>query len=199
MTDRREHGQCRAVGQPTSAENPRSAEPRRLPGELEAVYREHADFVHRVACQLGVGHEHVEDVVHDVFLVVHRRLVDFDGRSMRSWLYGITRRVVLHLRRGTLRARRRALEHAPVPRSVVDPERRVELDRAVALVEAFVATLDDDQRVVFVLAELEGTPVPEIAAALGLNLNTVYSRLRLARRRFERAIAAAQPQEDRDG
>jgi RNA polymerase sigma-70 factor (ECF subfamily) len=153
------------------------------------VYREHADFVLRVVCQLGVGPLHVEDVVHDVFLVVHRRLHEYDGRSMRSWLYGITRRVVLHHHRGSARTQRREAEHAPLPVGVVDPEQRVVLARAAELVERFVASLDEDQRIVFVLADLEGTPVPEIAAALGVNVNTIYSRLRLARRRFEQAIA----------
>ena len=193
MTDRSEHGQCPPVERPSSAEDPGSRT-RPLPGELEAVYRDHADFVLRVACQLGVGAPHVEDVVHDVFLVVHRRLHEYDGRSMRSWLYGITRRVVLHHHRGSVREQRRVIEHAPVPRAGVDPEQGVALDRAAALVERFVASLDEDQRAVFVLADLEGTPVPEIAAALGENVNTIYSRLRLARRKFERAIA-----EDRDG
>ncbi|MBC8074000.1 MAG: hypothetical protein IAG13_37115 [Deltaproteobacteria bacterium] len=86
-----------------------------------------------------------------------------------------------------------------MPHGVPDPEQRAELSRAIELVEGFVATLDDDQRTVFVLADLEGVPVPEIAAQLGVNLNTVYSRLRLARRRFERAIADAHAKEPRDG
>lgn len=159
-----------------------------LPRDLDAVYREHADFVYRVACQLGVDATHVEDVVHDVFLVVHRRLCEYDGRSMRSWLYGIARRVVLHHHRGRDRAQRRT-RLAPVPGAAPDPEERTAVSEAVAIVESFVASLDDDQRAVFVLAELEGTPMPEIAEALGVKLNTLYSRLRLARRRFEKHLA----------
>jgi len=159
-----------------------------LPRDLDAVYREHADFVYRVACQLGVDATHVEDVVHDVFLVVHRRLHEYDGRSMRSWLYGITRRVSLHHHRGRRRADKR-VQLAPVPGAAPDPEERTAVHEAVAIVESFVATLDDDQRAVFVLVELEGTPMPEVAESLGVNLNTLYSRLRLARRRFEQHLA----------
>jgi RNA polymerase sigma-70 factor, ECF subfamily len=159
-----------------------------LPRDLDATYREHADFVYRVACQLGVDATHVEDVVHDVFLVVHRRMAEYDGRSMRSWLYGITRRVVLHHHRGRRRAQTRT-QLAPVPASAPDPEERTAAHEAVAIVESFVASLDEDQRTVFVLVELEGTPMPEIARALGVNLNTLYSRLRLARRRFEQHLA----------
>jgi RNA polymerase sigma-70 factor (ECF subfamily) len=163
-----------------------------LPRALDATYREHADFVYRVACQLGVDATHVEDVVHDVFLVVHRRISEYDGRSMRSWLYGITRRVVLHHHRGRRRAHTRT-QLAPVPDAAPDPEERTAVHEAVAIVESFVATLDDDQRTVFVLVELEGTPMPEIAEALGVNLNTLYSRLRLARRRFEQHLARSEP------
>jgi RNA polymerase sigma-70 factor (ECF subfamily) len=184
VTDRRVGGQCDDVGPPTPAA---AAETPALPPDLDAVYRAHADFVHRTACQLGVPSGQVEDVMHDVFLVVHRRLVEYDGRSMRSWLYGITRRVVLHQRRGDARRDRRTAL-AVVPTAAPDPERDIAAAQVIEQVERFLATLDDDQRIVFVLADIEGTPIPEIAAALGVNLNTVYSRLRLARRRFERAI-----------
>jgi len=189
VTERAHRGQCDDVGTSTSA-GPSAAAPE-LPPDLDAVYRAHADFVHRTARQLGVTAAQVEDVMHDVFLVVHRRLAEYDGRSMRSWLYGITRRVVLHQRRGDVRRERRA-ELAVVPRDTVDPERDVAAAQTIAQVERFLASLDDEQRTVFVLADIEGTPIPEIASALGVNLNTVYSRLRLARRRFERAIAAGE-------
>ena len=166
-----------------------------LPRDLDAVYREHADFVVRVAGQLGIDATHVEDVVHDVFLVVHRRLHEYDGRSMRSWLYGITRRVVLHHHRGRRRAHER-IRLAPVPSAAPDPEEGTAVQEAAAIVESFVATLDEDQRTVFVLVELEGTPMPEIAEALGVKLNTLYSRLRLARRRFEQHIIRHQGDTD---
>ncbi len=145
-----------------------------LPPQLDATYREHADFVFRVASQLGVARGQTEDIVHEVFLVVARRLGDYDGRSMRSWLYGITRRVVAHYHRSASRARR--IEGVLLLTRERDPEERAVVGEAIEFVESFVGELQDDQRVVFVLAELEGVPIPEIAAATGVNLNTVYSR-----------------------
>ncbi len=162
-----------------------------LPPDLDATYREHADFVVRVACQYGVDAAHVEDVVHDVFLVVHRRWHEYDGRSLRSWLYGIARRVALHHHRGRRRADARARFAAPVPVAGPDPEERTAESEAIAIVESFVGTLPEEQRIVFVLADIEGTPMPEIAEALGVKLNTLYSRLRLARRRFEQHLAGS--------
>ncbi|MEM7160570.1 MAG: sigma-70 family RNA polymerase sigma factor [Myxococcota bacterium] len=159
------------------------------PLTLSWVYREHVDFVVRTTRHLGVPEPQVEDVVHDVFLVVHRRLDDYDERApLRSWLYGITRRVVLHHKRRTSRARAREAR-APAPSPAPSLDEGIARDEAAVLVEACLASLDIDQRMVFVLADIEGLTAPQIAEATGVKLNTVYSRLRLGRRKFERALA----------
>ncbi|MGH1342676.1 MAG: RNA polymerase sigma factor [Nannocystales bacterium] len=159
------------------------------PPSFTEVYREHAAFVRRSLRHMEVQAAGLDDVLHDVFLVVHRRLGDYDGRSsMRSWLYGVARRVALHHRRRGFRRVRRE-HHAPVPVGHAQPDDVLARQEAAQWVEAFVATLPVDQRAVFVLSEVEGLPAPEVAAATGAKLNTVYSRLRLARRRFERAVA----------
>jgi RNA polymerase sigma-70 factor (ECF subfamily) len=155
---------------------------------LAEVYREHCDFVWRVAGRLGVGNEARDDVVHNVFLVVHRRLRDFDAaRAIRPWLVGITRRVVADLRRGRTRARARLrLVADPVP--LPSPEEHAARSQAAAMVRDFLDRIDPDQALVFMLADVEGMTAPAIAEALGAKLPTVYSRLRLAREKFERAI-----------
>src|SRR5688572_24987046 len=82
---------------------------------LEQVYRDHADYVWRLLRSLGVAESSQEDAFHEVFLVVHRRLPQFDGRaSLPTWLFGITRNVVLHHRRSHARHLRR-LTVAPEP------------------------------------------------------------------------------------
>ena len=163
--------------------------PRHAVLTVASVYREHANFVVRIARQLGVKGAAAEDIVHDVFLVVHRRLPDYDGRgSIRSWLYGITRRVVMHHHRGTVRAERRN-RRGPTPVPAPSPEEDIARTQAARFVQEFLQTLDEPQRMVFVLADIEGMSAPEISDALGVKTNTVYSRLRLARRRFERALA----------
>jgi RNA polymerase sigma-70 factor, ECF subfamily len=162
------------------------------------VYEEHLDFVVRTVRRFGVEPAAVEDVAHDVFVVVHRRLPTFDDRraSLRSWLYGISRRVVLHHHRAAQRRDRRlalvALSQEPPP----DAEDAMARRHAASLVEGFLAELDEGKREVFVLIDIEGLTAPEVAAALRTKLNTVYSRLRLARRRFEQLVEA---QSDRSG
>ena len=156
---------------------------------FDAVYRAHASFVWRVGRALGVSHLHIDDVVHDVFLVVMRRLSDYDaGQSIRAWLAGITRRVVAHLRRKQGREDRR-LRALPAPVPPRGPERSMELQDGERLLEQFLSALDEDKRTAFVLMDLEGLTAREVAEACGSNQRTIYSRVRVARARFE-AFAA---------
>jgi RNA polymerase sigma-70 factor (ECF subfamily) len=160
------------------------------------VYEDYFAFVWRTVRRLGIPESLVDDVVQEVFVTVHRRLGAFQGRSsLRTWLFGIALNVV--------RAHRRSLRtkypHAVATASPIDPESLVDLAagphdaaarrEAARLVEQLLDALDDDKRAVFVLAELEQMSAPEIAAALELPVNTVYSRLRLARQEFAAAAA----------
>lgn len=146
----------------------------------EALYREHFAFVWRNARRLGCADDWVDDAVHEVFLVATRRLDEFEGRSgLRTWLFAITFRVVGRMRRD--RARRQAhtarytLER---PASVADAARETE---AAQYLRRLLLELTEAQRVVLILAQLEGFTSLEIAETLGLPTGTVDSRLRAAR------------------
>lgn len=156
---------------------------------LAEVYRAHVGFVWRVLRRLGVEDAALEDVVHDVFLVVHRRLGEYDGRAaLTTWLFGIARGVASNHRRGVARAQRK-LSVAPPPGAAPDPELRTQQQQLAAFVREFLAGLDEDRRLLFELADLEGLKVPEIAETLGMNLNTAYARLRAVREQLSRALA----------
>jgi RNA polymerase sigma-70 factor (ECF subfamily) len=168
--------------------------------DLRAAFREHHDFVWRSLAHLGVVAEWVDDAVQDVFVIAHRRREAFDGRApVRHWLYGIARNVALKYRERHARtvARETALAQRPEADEAARTSSEAELRRVEAadFVEAFLATLDPDQRAVFVLADIEGHSAVEIAAMVGSNINTIYSRLRLARRRFEQALAVRRDEE----
>jgi len=159
------------------------------PLRFSAVYREHVRYVWRVGRGMGVSTLHIDDVVHDVFLVVRRRLPDFDPRrSLRAWLAGITRRVVGHLRRKLAREQRR-LRALPDPEPVRSPYEAVARQDAERLIQRFLDTLDPDKRMAFVLHEIEGLTAKEVALACGTNHRTVYSRVRAARLRLESYLA----------
>ena len=168
--------------------------------ELAAIYRQHAGYVWRIARHLGVAEAELADVVHDVFLVVLRRLEGYDGSaSMRTWLYHQTRGIVSNRRRGQRRATRRLqlLERSPEvqPRAratVVDgesPETHLERVQAAAFVRRFLTTLKPSRRAIFELVELDGLRVTEAAQCLEVNVNTAHARLRAARAAFRDAIA----------
>lgn len=153
---------------------------------LAELYAAHYEFVWRSARRLGAPEGSVDDAVQEVFLVVARRLADFEGRSsIRTWLFGITMRVVSSLRRRDSRHRRRvdAVASDPTP----PPDDLGHKHDAVRLLDRLLGELDEDKRAVFILVELEGMTAGEIAEALGVKTNTVYSRLRLARAALERA------------
>lgn len=158
--------------------------------QLSAIYREHFAFVWRSLRRLGVPDDSLEDLAQDVFVVVWRRIRDFEGRaSLRTWLFGIALRVYRTRRRGEWRRRRKLDELAST--SLVeltnDPTRQRD---AQQLLLALLDGLDDDKRAVYVLAELEGFTAAEIAEGLDVNPNTVSSRLRAARKELHDAAAA---------
>jgi RNA polymerase sigma-70 factor (ECF subfamily) len=159
--------------------------------DLADVYRDHFAFVYRTLLRLGIPRSNVEDVAQDVFLVVRRRLGDYDAsRSLPAWLFGIARRVASEWRRSTGRAQRR-LDLLPPPPEGETAARGAELGEAAEIVRNFLADLDEDHRLVFVLSEIEGLSGTEISEALATNRNTVYTRLRKVRARFEDVIARA--------
>ncbi len=158
---------------------------------FEDVYHSQFRFVWRSAKRLGVRDAALDDVVQEVFVVVHRRLADFEGRSsMTTWLFGITLRVVRDHRRSL---RRRDVGSEVDPDSLRaggdSPAERAENAEAVRLLHALLDELADERREVFVMAELEQMVMPDISEALGINVNTAYARLRAARQEFEQALA----------
>ncbi|MCA9712360.1 MAG: RNA polymerase sigma factor, partial [Myxococcales bacterium] len=163
----------------------------RDPRVLSTVYRAHSAYVWRVLRHCGVPDEDLDDAVQETFLVVLRRLHEFEGRAaLRTWIYAVAVRVASTRRRSQRREQvRRERAGAQVHgASTVDPERALCRAEAAELVDHLLDELDPPKRTVFVLAELEGVKVPEISRILGVNPRTVHSRLRLARERFGTAL-----------
>lgn len=153
------------------------------------VYEQHFDFVWRSARRLGVPESSVDDVVQDVFVTVYRRLADFEGRSqLKTWIFGILRHTISDMRRGQRRKPTSALDQEPADGRGLSPQDAAVRSEGFKLLHEALASLPEEQREVFVLAELEQLSSPEIASALEVNLNTVYSRLRAARQEFEAAL-----------
>jgi len=157
--------------------------------EFDAVYRRELGFVWRTLRYYGVSETEVEDAVQEVFVVVHRRWRDWDGR--RAWLYSVVRRVASAHRRRQSRHERR-LGIAPPPKAERAVEDAVADQAALESLRAALAGMDEKLAAVFVLTEIEGMTAPEIAATLGDKVNTVYWRLRTARAQVAAAMGSAQ-------
>jgi RNA polymerase sigma-70 factor (ECF subfamily) len=175
---------------------PRSSKEVRLPDDTDQVsqfsqfYERYFDFVWRTVRFLGAPPESTDDAVQDVFLVAYRRLADFEARSApRTWLFAIALRVLSDYRRSQKRRLRLLTQATTLPRepSPNPLERALNTELQRALIAA-IDSLPEEQRAVFVMTELEDMSAPEIASALQVKLNTVYSRLRAARREMARML-----------
>jgi RNA polymerase sigma-70 factor (ECF subfamily) len=159
--------------------------------QFDAIYAEFFPFVWRCLRGLGVPEPLLDDTAQDVFVVVHRRLPEFAERStVRTWLYAILRNVASNQRRSAARRRLAEPLEDELPSRAPGPHERAEEAEAAAFVQRFLCTVDAKRRDVFMLALLEEMSIPEVAAALSIPLNTAYTRLRLARVDFQKALAA---------
>lgn len=167
---------------------------------LDALYREHVRFAWRTARYLGVPAADAQDVVHEIFIVVQRRLPDFDPkRSARAWIGGITRHVVLHHKRSHARAENRVARLEPPTDTTPSPDDAVSRREAEAFLTAFLDSLPQPKREAFVLGELENLTAAEIGEVVGENPNTVYSRLRSARQAFQASVDRLDARRRREG
>lgn len=161
--------------------------------DLAELYRAEASFVWRTVQRFGVPIDAADDAVQEVFLVARRRFAQYDPQiaSRRGWLFGIARGIAANLRRTAARATRK-LVVVDAPPSPESPEHSLERAQAAARVAEFLDALDPRQREVFELVDLEGLRGPEVAALLAIDLAAVYSRLRLARRKFVAFVESQQ-------
>ncbi len=160
---------------------------------FQEVYRQYFELVWSSARRLGVDGDAIDDLVQEVFIVIHARLHTLEQpEALRSWVYGVVRRTVSTHRRATrtqrdqLGTRADQIELAsPSP----NPLEQTETNAELALLASLLDQMDHAKREIFVLVELEELSVPEAADVLEIPLNTAYSRLRVARQLFETALA----------
>jgi RNA polymerase sigma-70 factor, ECF subfamily len=157
--------------------------------DFRSLYDDHVAFVWRNLRRLGVAPSDVEDRVQEVFVVAHRRLGDYEerGHGPRAWLFQIVLRVASEWRRHKRRHPEDADGGVAQEMGHTEPEQADALARREALtqLDEALASLDVDKRAVLVLHEIEEMTAPEVAESLAIPVNTVYSRLRVARQQLE--------------
>jgi RNA polymerase sigma-70 factor, ECF subfamily len=163
-----------------------------MPGvAFQELYRSELPAVWRFLRRLGLQGKDLEDLTQEVFLTVHQRLATYDvARPLRPWVLGIAFRRAADFRRRAYHGREVAEGEAPdVEDARMDLERTVVQREARELVYGALEELPLERRAILVMHDLEGHSVPDIAEATGAPLATTYSRLRLARDQFARAVA----------
>ena len=157
--------------------------------DLDDVYDMHVDYVWRVVMRLGVRPRDQEDLVHDVFVTFMKTLDRYDNRRpLRPWLCGIAFRLVSDHRRKASYNREIPGEVDMEPSTGNDPAHTLELNQKKRWVNSALRELPEEERDILVLVELLGHTVVDAAGILSTNENTLYSRLRKARKTFAAAL-----------
>ena len=153
------------------------------PPAFAQVFEAHAPTVWRALRRLGVPESDVEDLCQEVFVVVHRKLPSFEGRSaLSTWIYGICVRVASDHRKRAHVRRERPTDEVPEGRQSAPQIAELEREQARRMLDRALAELDEDKRAVFVLYEVEELTMAQVADAVGCPLQTAYSRLYAARK-----------------
>jgi RNA polymerase sigma-70 factor (ECF subfamily) len=153
--------------------------------DFEAIFEAHFSYVWRTLARLGISEADREDLANEVFFQVHRRFHAVDLRlPLRPWIFAFAFRIASTHRRLARHRFERVGDVPDTPDSAPCPDEALERREAQDIVDRALDGLELEQRAVFVLHEIDGCPVPEIATALAIPLNTAYSRLRLARAHF---------------
>jgi RNA polymerase sigma-70 factor (ECF subfamily) len=156
---------------------------------LRLLMAAHFDFVWRSLRRLGLQGPDADDGAQEVFLVASRKLSQIEAGRERNFLFSTAVRVASTRRRSVKRRREEPLLNLDdQERSEPGPERLTEMSRARRELQEILDGMVWEQRLPFILFELEEQTVPEIAGTLGLPIGTVSSRLRAAREHFQASL-----------
>ena len=162
------------------------------PPQFREIFDAHVSYVAATLGRLGIDDRDRDDLVSEVFVRVHRALAAYDPtRPLKPWLFAFAARVASEHRR-LARHRREVFADVDVASTAPSPERALEHSESRRLLDRALAELDEEKREVFVLHDLDETPVPEVARALGIPEGTAYSRLRAARAELTAAVRRLQ-------
>ena len=159
--------------------------------DVVSIHNRHAEFVWLTLQRLGVPESDVEDLLQEVFVVVHRRLGSFDGSSrMTTWLFGICVRIVAAYRRRAFRRKERSVAQVPEQPTLESesPENATLANEARERLRSVLDLMDLEKRAIFVMFELDELSCESIAEMLSIPTGTVYSRLHAARKDFQNAL-----------
>jgi RNA polymerase sigma-70 factor (ECF subfamily) len=160
--------------------------------DFDAIYERWFEDVSRWVRAMGGPDAEREDLVQDVFVVVHRRLPDFDGENLAGWLYQIARRRVRDFLRLSW-VKHLLIHSVPLADGLVEkgasPAEALETKEKRELLGALLKKLNESERAALVLFELDGLSGEQIATLQGVPVNTVWVRIHKARKKLKLSLA----------
>lgn len=160
-------------------------------GALGELYDRYSHPMRRFLARATAGAHDVDDLVHATFLAAAESAGRYDGRaSCRPWLIGIAAQLLRRRRQASGRFFTFLSSFVGTRAGNADPRTTLQ---ARSDVERALIALAEPKRIAFLMAEVEGLTCPEIAAALGIPIGTVWTRLHAARRELRRTLEAGEP------
>lgn len=162
---------------------------------FRALVDEHMPYVWRQLRLMGVAERDLDDGCQEVFVIVHRRLAEFEGRSsLRTWIHRIAYWVASDHRKRVRRGNELAHDEAPQPPA--PPHAELETEQAWRRLLGLLEQLPEVQRQVFVHFEIQGRPMSEIIELLGCSSSSAYAWLDSARETLRSNLRLAREPEE---
>ena len=171
---------------------PQLAMPRPAATGFPEIFQQNARFLWRTLMNLGVPSAEAQDLCQEVMIIVHRRLPDFDGVSLRGWLYGICVRVASDYRRSARARHEISPGEMPESSAASDQVEQLDLRAEQRRLMRALERVGEEKRAALVLYEVEELTLAEVSEALGVPLQTVYSRIKAARQELRRELSREQ-------
>ena len=159
-----------------------------LDSQFSTLFEEHVDYVCHSLRRLGVREADIDDLAQEVFVTVHGRLADYDSsRPLRPWLFSFVCRLAANYRR-LKRHRSELLSQNEQESPAVSSEKAGAAVEARQALLIALQQLPFKRQVPFIMHDLDGMTAAEIADALHLPVDTVYSQIRVARKEMRAAL-----------
>ena len=162
--------------------------------DTAALYRDYAERVCRWATRLTRSPSDAEDIVQEVFLIVHRRGWSWnDIDSPGSWLLKVTLNVVRHhwRARGRITKREESWDCQTTGAAPVDPFQNLETQRSIEQLQAAIDALSPRYKTIYLLCEVKGLPSTTVAEMTGLHPDTLRVRRHRARQQVARSLRSS--------
>lgn len=161
--------------------------------EFSRMFDAEFPYVCRALRRLGARSGDVEDLAQEVFVTVYDRFDTYDrDRPIRPWLFAFAFRTASNYQRLARHRREVGVVAAPEGTTEDTPEKAVHQRQQQQLLLEALQSVPIERRSALIMHDIDGFEAKEISTALSIPVNTVYSRVRVARDELKKSLHRSQ-------